>query len=99
MDWQCANCGKVAEGTTKPCDCITGVGYRKGANGLEHIVFDSPNYRRLETGEVIQDGDECDVCNDGWRDEPDWRQTTCIGELAPDPSFPAHRQYRRKINQ
>ena len=52
-------------------------------------------YRRLEKGEIIQDGDETDRCADPWRDDPVWGPAGNIGEPAPDPQFPAHRQYRR----
>ena len=57
-------------------------------------------YRRLEKGEVIQAGDEIDRCSDGWRDEPNWQPVhpLDIGRCAPDPQFPAHRQYRRKVS-
>lgn len=56
-------------------------------------------YRRLKYGEIIQEGDEIDSCRDGWRDVPIWVPvTTCIGEPAPDPQFPSHRQYRRKVS-
>jgi len=55
-------------------------------------------YRRLEAGEIIQEGDEIDTCNDGWCDPAKWEvATNCIGEPAPDPRYPSHRQYRRKI--
>ena len=55
-------------------------------------------YRRLEYGEIIRNGDEIDACNDGWRDDPKWIPvTTCIGQTAPNPIYPSHRQYRRKI--
>jgi len=53
-------------------------------------------FRQLKAGELIEQGDEVDVCADGWRDEPQWvpaRHT--IGQPAPDPAFPAHRTYRR----
>lgn len=52
-------------------------------------------YRRLNAGEIIQEGDEVDASADGWRDEPEWKPTNNIGQPAPDPAFPAHRQYRR----
>lgn len=54
-------------------------------------------YRRLEKGEIIQAGDEIDRCADAWRDEPKWEPVhpSNIGEPAPDPQYPAHRQYRR----
>ena len=54
-------------------------------------------YRKLKKGEIIQAGDEVDMCRDPWRDDPKWVPTTCVGELAPDPKMPAHRQYRRPI--
>lgn len=54
-------------------------------------------YRRLEKGEIIQEGDEWDACRDPWRDAADWQPATCIGDPAPDPQFVAHRQYRRPI--
>ena len=54
-------------------------------------------YRRLERGEIIQEGDEVDICNNSWHEEPKWEKTTCVGELVPDPRYPAHRQFRRKI--
>ena len=55
-------------------------------------------YYYLKKGDVIQEGDEYDGCNDGWRDEPDWVETACcVGEIAPDPKYPSHRKYRRKI--
>ena len=56
-------------------------------------------YRHLEKGEVIQEGDEIDRCADPWRDDPKWEPVhpKNVGEQAPDPAFPAHRQYRRRI--
>jgi len=54
-------------------------------------------YRMLRKDEIIQEGDEVDACNDGWRDEPDWKPASNIGEKAPDPQYPAHRTYRRKL--
>ena len=54
-------------------------------------------YRLLKEGEVIQLGDQCDMCRDGWRDEPVWGDVPehMIGRKAPDPSYPAHTWYRR----
>jgi len=43
------------------------------------------NWRRLEKGETIELGDWVDNCNDGWRDDPLWEQTSCVGQKAPDP--------------
>lgn len=54
-------------------------------------------YRRLEKDEIIQEGDEVDNCANPWKDDAKWVPATCIGERAPDPQYPAHRQYRRKI--
>lgn len=54
-------------------------------------------FRRLEKGEVIREGDEVDGCADPWRDDPRWEPAHNIGEPAPDPQYPAHRQYRRRV--
>ena len=55
-------------------------------------------YRRLEKGEIIQKGDQCDQCVNPWKDKPKWEDVVGdIGESAPDPAFPSHRQYRRPI--
>jgi len=54
-------------------------------------------YRRLEMGEIIQEGDEYDDCANPWHDEPVWIPATNIGEAAPNPIYVSHRQYRRKI--
>lgn len=71
-------------------------------------VDDSPHihgvpmneYRRLEKGEIIQEGDEIDTCRDPWRDAAKWEPvTSCIGEPAPDPQFVSHRQYRRPLSR
>lgn len=57
-----------------------------------------PRYRQLEAGETIQEGDEVDNGNDGWRDEPKWESAgRTVGSPAPDPRYPSHRRYRRKI--
>jgi hypothetical protein len=56
-------------------------------------------YRRLDFNEVIQEGDEVDACNDGWRDPPKWVPAgNTVGQKAPDPSYPSHRIYRRLIS-
>jgi hypothetical protein len=57
-------------------------------------------YRRLEAGEVVQEGDEYDACRDGWRDPAKWVPVaeSQIGVKAPDPQYPSHRQFRRKIS-
>ena len=56
------------------------------------------DYRRLEKGEIIQEGDEWDACRDGWRDEAIWTVVTKdfpgLGKPAPDPKYPAHTIFR-----
>lgn len=58
-------------------------------------------YRRLEKGEIIQSGDETDVCRDPWREPPIWKPVhpDSIGTEAPDPAFVSHRQYRRPVEE
>jgi hypothetical protein len=55
-------------------------------------------YRRLKKGEIIQEGDEVDSCVDAWRDEAVWKLAGNVGEPAPDPQYPSHRQYRRPLS-
>jgi hypothetical protein len=52
---------------------------------------------RLAKGDTIKLGDESDASADGWRDEPKWIPVhpDMVGEQAPDPAYPSHRQYRR----
>lgn len=53
-------------------------------------------YRKLEKGEIIQEGDEV---GNIWKDENGnliWKKATAIGSKAPDPSFTSHRWYRRQ---
>lgn len=55
-------------------------------------------YRYLKHGEIIKATDEYDACNDGWRDDPVWKPVkTRIGQPAPDPQYPAHTIYRRRL--
>jgi hypothetical protein len=54
------------------------------------------DYYYLKKGELIQEGDEVDVSN-GWNDPAEWRLALSVGDTAPDPAYPAHRQYRRRI--
>lgn len=70
----------------------------RSASGFCWQHSDMAKYRLLEAGEIIQPGDQVDNCRDGWRDEPRWEPATSIGQPAPDPKYPAHRQYRRKEN-
>lgn len=56
-------------------------------------------YRHLEKGEIIQDGDETDNCTDPWRDNAVWVPVhfLAVGQPAPDPRYPSHRQFRRPV--
>lgn len=56
-------------------------------------------YRQLKKGEIILEGDEIDGCADAFRDDPVWEKAVNIGEPAPDPHYPSHRQYRRPIRK
>ncbi len=57
-------------------------------------------YRMLQKGEIIREGDEADLCNDGWRDWPKWEPAKHrIGKPAPDPKYPAHTRFRRLVIQ
>ena len=59
---------------------------------------ETDGYYYLESGDLIKEGDEIDACNDGWRDKAKWKvATNCIGQKAPNPRYPSHRKYRRKI--
>ena len=54
-------------------------------------------YRTLNEGEIIQEGDEVEVSN-GWNAPPSWVSAGhTVGKPAPNPNFPAHRIYRRPI--
>ena len=58
---------------------------------VSSAVYDyNCHYRYLEDGELIVAGDE-------WLDNTGWLPTICVGEKAPNPIFPAHRVYRRRI--
>lgn len=75
---------------------------RRGDLGIIRVEQkgDSPTeYRRLEHGEIIQAGDEIDRCSDAWRDDAKWEPVhpNDIGQPAPDPQYPSHRQYRRQV--
>lgn len=58
-------------------------------------------YYYLQKGDIIQPGDESDNVNDGWRDDPRWKEYTGprIGRPAPDPTYPAHTLFRRRIRE
>ena len=57
-------------------------------------------YRILEKGEVIRKGDEVEISN-SWKDPAKWVDAAehTLGTTAPDPRYPAHRMYRRKIKE
>ena len=53
-------------------------------------------YYYLKAGELVKDGDE--VLLGGWNELEQWQSAKGgVGHPAPDPSFPAHCIYRRKI--
>lgn len=53
-------------------------------------------YRILNKGEIIEYGDEIDSSS-GWNDGARWVPVPshCIGQSAPDPSYPAHSIFHR----
>lgn len=54
-------------------------------------------YYYLKHGEIVRDGDECEV-SASWNDPAKWvPAANTVGQAAPDPQFPAHRVYRRLI--
>jgi len=68
---------------------------------LLHIVIgkDLMEYRYLKKGEIVQEGDETDSAPDGYNDAPRWVPVHPgnVGDVAPDPQYPSHRQFRRLI--
>lgn len=61
----------------------------------------SDEWRRLEAGEIIQEGDERDACVNPMKDAAVWERVPShvIGKPAPDPQYPAHTIYRRKAKK
>lgn len=54
-------------------------------------------YYYLKHGEIVQEGDECEV-SANWNDDEKWVSAAhTVGQPAPDPQFIAHRRYRRLI--
>ena len=54
-------------------------------------------YYYLKEGEIIQEGDECDV-SAKWNDDPKWVPAAhTVGTPATNPQYMAHRVYRRLI--
>lgn len=55
-------------------------------------------YYYLKHGEIIQEGDECEISN-SIHDPAKWvPAVNTIGQAAPDPAYPSHRKYRRLIS-
>ena len=73
-------------------------GLRNGLKNTTRGITVERDYRRLEKGEIIKEGDEIDRCADSWRDDPVWEPAGNIGEPAPYPQYPSHRQYRRPLS-
>ena len=67
--------------------------------GWDYTRGTKMEYYYLRKGNIIKKGDEVDICNDGWRDDPKWVKAKRVGEQAPDPQYVSHRQYRRKIKK
>lgn len=64
---------------------------------LQEYKDRQPIYYKLKKGELIKEGDECEVSNK-YSDPPKWVDAGhTVGSFAPDPSFMAHRIYRRLI--
>lgn len=56
-------------------------------------------YYYLKNGEIVQEGDECEVSN-SIHDPAKWVPAgRTVGTAAPDPLYPAHRKYRRLISE
>jgi hypothetical protein len=55
-------------------------------------------YRTLQKGEIVRDGDETDRCVDAWRDDAKWEpvKESEVGTIAPDPQYPSHPLFRRR---
>jgi hypothetical protein len=54
-------------------------------------------YYYLKHGEIVEEGDECEVSN-SIHDPAKWVPAgRTVGTAAPDPLYPAHRKYRRLI--
>lgn len=55
-------------------------------------------YRGLEKGEVVCEGDEYDACVNPWKDAAKWVPAgKNVGTVAPDPQYPSHRLFRRPV--
>lgn len=63
------------------------------------IDWQKVKWRSLKNGEIIREGDYVDRCRNPWKDDAKWEPTNCVGQKAPDPQYPAHRQYRRIISR
>lgn len=60
---------------------------------------DLSQWRILEKGEIIQFGDEMDQSVDPCHDVAKWEPVSdlLVGKRAPDPSYPSHRTFRRRV--
>ena len=68
------------------------------ANHFKKELEVKTKYYYLKKGEIIQEGDECEI-SAKWNDPPKWVSAGhTVGQPAPDPQYPAHRVYRRRIN-
>ena len=71
----------------------------------DHITIETlgvtkmSEYHYLEKGEIVQEDDETDKCVDPWRDAAVWKKVHPgnVGDAAPDPKYPSHRIFRRKL--
>jgi len=60
---------------------------------------ETASWRLLKKGEIIQLGDETDRCANPWKDDAKWEPVSelSVGQEAPDPSYPSHRIFRRRV--
>lgn len=69
----------------------------------ENGLIENPQWRYLECDEIIKDTDLVDMCTDGYNDDPIWvpvkdtNGSRGAGDKAPNPAFPAHTRYMRKM--
>ena len=57
------------------------------------VLKESPDYRYLEEGEIIQPGDEV------LKDDREWMRTSVPGTVAPNPNYASNRLYRRNLQR
>lgn len=76
--------------TIKMLDEMSKIAYNHNFDKMKGKETDWVNYRQLKKGEMIEQGDEVLISS-----KEGWIPATCIGGLAPDPKYTAHRIYRR----